>query len=311
MELLFLGTSAGRPVQGRNVTAAALLLPQERGVWLFDCGEGTQHQLMRAGVKLTKLQQIFITHMHGDHTFGLPGLLSTRSSLGTEEPLRLYGPSGLRDWVQRTLALTDTRLGYALEITEVRPGAIYEDERLRVVTDTLEHRVACYGYRIEEKPQRGRLKAELLQGLGVPFGPLYGQLKEGQDVQLPDGLLIRSDDVTEPARSGRIVTILGDTRPCANAVRLAQGADLVVHEATFDAALEDKALAYGHSTTVQAAHTASEAGARRLLLTHFSARFTEADMAQLAEEARALFPATETASDFAVVAVRHANRADA
>lgn len=292
MELTFLGTGAGRPLPGRNVTSVALRLPPGcgGGYWLFDCGEGTQHQMMRTPVKLSKLERIFITHLHGDHTFGLPGLLSSRAFAGGTSPVWLYGPPGLREWIETSLRITETRLEYELHLAEIeREGMVYEDERIRVIAAEMAHRTACFGFRIEEKAAFGKLDAAKLQAFGVPNGPLAGKLKSGEDVTLPDGRIVRSKDVVGPPVEGRVVTILGDTSPCDNAVRLAKRADVVVHEATFAAELEEKALEYGHCTTVQAAETARKAGAKRLLLTHFSTRYRDDDLQRLAEEAKAVF----------------------
>lgn len=311
MELTLLGTAAGRPIEGRNVTAAALVMPPQRGTfWLFDCGEGTQHQLLKTGLKLWKLERIFITHLHGDHLYGLPGLLGSRSSMGCELPITVYGPPGIREWLEATFRITQTHLHYELEIREIEQdgGVLFADEQFTVTARRLRHRITCYGYRIEERPRPGRLDAGKLAELGVPPGPLYARLKGGEDVTLPDGRVIRSADVTGAPIPGRIIAILGDTAECEAALRLAEGADLVVHEATFEAALADKAAAYGHSTTAQAAGTARDARARRLILTHFSGRYSDADLPRLEAEARAVFPASDAAYDLMTVPLPHKRR---
>jgi ribonuclease Z len=311
MELTMLGTAAGRPIEGRNVTAAALAMPAQRGTyWLFDCGEGTQHQLLRAGIRLGKLERVFVTHLHGDHIFGLPGLLGSRSSMGCEEPLAVYGPRGIRHWLGTTFDVTGTHLHYELEIHEIEDdgGVVYEDEQFTVTAEPLSHRIACYGYRIAERPRPGRLDAAKLAALGVPPGPLYARLKAGEDAELPDGRVIRAAEVTGPPIPGRVIAILGDTTPCEAAVRLAEGADLVVHEATFEAGLADKAAEYGHSTTAEAARTARDAGAARLLLTHFSGRYRDEDLSRLEAEAREIFPSSAAARDFLTVHLPHKRR---
>jgi len=311
MELTMLGTAAGRPAEGRNVTAAALVMPPQRGTfWLFDCGEGTQHQLLRAGLKLCKLERIFVTHLHGDHVFGLPGLLGSRSSMGCETPLTLHGPRGIRHWLETTFTVTGAHVHYELEIREIDGdgGVVHEDDQFTVTAAPLNHRIACYGYRIEERPRPGKLDAAKLAELGVPQGPLYAQLKRGEDATLPDGRVIRAADVVGPPIPGRIIAILGDTTPCDAAVRLAEGADLVVHEATFEAALADKAAEYGHSTTAEAARTARDARAARLLLTHFSGRYRDEDLPRLEAEAREVFPSSAAARDFLTVQLPHKRR---
>ncbi|CDN43126.1 ribonuclease Z [Paenibacillus sp. P22] len=298
MELTLLGTGAGRPSRLRNVTSVALTLPQPRcSVWLFDCGEATQHQLMRTPLKMSKVEAVFITHMHGDHVNGLPGLLSSRSYHPGAGKLRLFGPEGIREYVQAVFRLTASHLDYELEITELAPGIVYEDELYAVEADRLDHRVASWGYRIVEKDKPGALDSAKARSLGVPFGPQLGLLKQGQDITLDDGRVIRSSDVLGPALPGRIVTILGDTTPCPAIVRLAKDADLLVHEATFEGAMAAKAKAYGHSTTLQAAAAAAEAGARRLVMTHFSSRYRDEDMPALVAEARGIFAESYAGAD--------------
>lgn len=305
MELIFLGTGAGRPLPGRNVTSIALRLLSARGTfWLFDCGEGTQHQLMRTPLKLSRLERIFVTHLHGDHTFGLAGLISSRAFVGGSSPLSVYGPVGLRELIETNIELTQTRLEYELHIHEIeRDGVLFEDDYCTVSVLPLDHRIACYGYRLEEKPGPGKLNTDKLAALGGAPGPMCADLKRGDEAVLPDGRIIRPEDVIGPSVPGRIVTILGDTSPCANAVALARGADVLVHEATFDAALGDKALEYGHSTTKQAAETAAEAGARRLVMTHFSSRYRDTDLQRLTDEARAVFASAEAAADLLAIAI--------
>ncbi len=286
-------------MKGRNVTGIALRLPPQHGsVWLFDCGEGTQHQLMQTSLKLNGVDKIFVTHLHGDHTFGLPGLLSSRAFAGGTEPVLLYGPPGIRELVMNCLRLTETNLGYALHIHEIdAPGVVLEDDYCTVEAAEMSHRIACFGYRITEKPKPGKLDVSKLEALGIAPGPIYGQLKQGLDVRLADGTTVRASNVTGPELPGRIVTILGDTAPCDNAIRLAKDADVLVHEATFEAELSDKAIEYGHSTTIHAADAAKRAGARRLVLTHFSTRYRAEDAARLEQEAQAIFPPTIAAFD--------------
>ncbi|GFN32372.1 ribonuclease Z [Paenibacillus xylaniclasticus] len=304
MELTFLGTGAGRPSRQRNVTSAALRLPSpSNSVWLFDAGEGTQHKLLETSIKLNRIDRIFITHMHGDHTFGLAGLLSTRAYDGGVDPVTVYGPKGLREMLQSMLDWSGTRITYDIHYVEVEEGIIYDDGQFSVEAAALEHRVPCFGYRIVERDRLGRLDAAKLKEAGVPAGPLYGRLKAGDDIVLDDGLIVCSADVTGPCIPGRVVTILGDTKPCSGALRLARGADLLVHEATFEAGLEEKAEAYGHATTVQAAEIAREAGAHKLVMTHFSSRYDLDEAARLEEEARTRFPASFAAYDGAQFSV--------
>ncbi|MFC5530234.1 ribonuclease Z [Cohnella yongneupensis] len=304
MQLTFLGTGAGRPSKTRNVTSVALALAEpHNGFMLFDVGEATQHRLLGSKLKLNKLDRIFITHMHGDHLYGLPGLLSSRTYFEGASKLGLYGPKGLRSYIEGVFEHSGAHLNYELEINEIEAGVIYEDHRVRIVAAELEHRVPCFGYRIVEQPQPGPLDLAKLIALGVPLGPMYGKLKRGEDVTLPDGQTIRSLDVVGPSATGRVITILGDTCPCDNAVLLGQDADLLVHEATFATGMEEKAATYGHSTFLQAAQIAAKANAKRLVVTHFSSRYHEDDIAKLIEEVQTTFASIEAAYDDKVLEI--------
>lgn len=296
MELYFLGTSAGMPIRGRNVTSIALRVSQYNGsFWMFDCGEGTQHQLLHTSLKLSRLNKLFITHLHGDHVYGLPGLLSSRSSLGGTDDLHIYGPPGLRELLETNLRLTETHLNYPLHIVEINEGMLFEDDEVMVEAAKLDHRIDCFGYRIMEHERTGALNASWLAEMGVPAGPAYGQLKAGNDIILEDGRVIRSADAVGKPLPGHIITILGDTRPCDNAVKLGEDADVLIHEATFAHDLAEKAYEYGHSTALQAAEIAYAARAKKLFITHFSSRYQLEDLAHLEMEARSIFSNTEAA----------------
>lgn len=300
MELYFLGTGAGMPSRRRNVTAVALNLLDERGsFWLFDCGEGTQQQILESPVRLGRTDKIFITHLHGDHIYGLPGLLTSRSYQGGEDPLDLYGPAGIKEFVETALRVSQARLSYELRIHEiVEEGTILDDTGFRVEAKRLDHRIESFGYRIVEQDKEGKLDAARLKELGIPSGPLYGALKQGKSVTLDDGRVVSGSDVVGPAVPGRIVAIMGDTRPTEAAVQLAQDADVLVHEATFDRLRDEMAVRFHHSTTVDAARTAVSAGAQALILTHVSSRYGDEDMEQLLGEAKELFPNAYIADDF-------------
>lgn len=306
MQLQFLGTGAGMPSKQRNTSSLALkLLEERRKIWLFDCGEATQHQILHTTLKPRKIEKIFITHLHGDHIFGLPGLLGSRSFLGGDEKLTIYGPKGLKQWIDVTLKISQTHLNYELEIVEINDGVVFEDDSFIVIAKELEHVIPCYGYRVEQKPLPGKLLVEKSRELGVPKGPLLKDLKDGIDVILEDGRLIRSEDVTTSPISGFIVTILGDSRYCQNSVELSREADIVVHEATFDAGTEELAKPYGHSTIVEAATVAKEAGAKSLIANHISARFLPETAKALAVQGQSIFPNIWIASDFAEYEIRN------
>lgn len=299
MELYFLGTGAGMPSRRRNVASVALNLLDENGeYWLFDCGEGTQHQILQSPVKLSRLAKIFITHLHGDHIYGLPGLLSSRSYQGGDSPLTVYGPPGIKEFVETVLRISQTRLTYEVRIEEIGEGEACEDGQFRVEAARLQHRIECLGYRIVEKDKEGRLDAAKLKELGVPPGPLYKELKHGNNVTLPDGRTICGSEVVGPSVPGRIVAILGDTVKTPSAAVLASGADVLVHEATFDGGKSDMAAQFHHSTSVEAAVTAREAGVYALILTHISSRYGEGEAEELLAEARAVFANTMLAEDF-------------
>lgn len=305
MELIFLGTSAGVPTRARNVTAILLNLqhPTSAGLWLFDCGEGTQHQLLHTAFNPGKLDKIFITHLHGDHIFGLPGLLCSRSMAGNTQPLHIYGPHGIKEFVETALRLSGSWTDYPLTIEEVKPGLVMDDRLHKVTAFPLAHPVECYGYRVEEHDKPGALNAAALVAAGVPAGPLFQTLKAGGTVTLDDGRVIEGKDYLAPSEPGKRVAIFGDTSPCPAALELAKDVDVVVHEATLESAMEEKANSRGHSSARQAAQLAQQAGASRLVITHISSRYDAEGSQALLKECREIFPETTLAADFDVVRI--------
>ncbi|EKY3222923.1 ribonuclease Z [Cronobacter dublinensis] len=304
MELTFLGTSAGLPSTTRNVTAI-VLNPQnnQSGLWLFDCGEATQHQMLRASANPGKIEKIFITHLHGDHIFGLPGLLCSRSMAGCETPLDVYGPQGIKEFIETALRLSGSWTSYPLRIHEITAGTVLDDDAFTVTAFALTHPVECYGYRIEERDKPGTLDAAALKAAGVTPGPLFQQLKRGETITLDNGRTLCGADYLSAPRPGKKIAIFGDTGPTAQAAALARDVDLMVHETTLEAAMAEKANGRGHSTTQQAATLAREAGAKRLVMTHFSSRYDAADCQRLLAECQAIFPASELAEDFLTLTV--------
>lgn len=303
MELEFLGTGAGTPGKFRNVTSVALkLLDESNEVWLFDCGEATQHQILRTNLKPRKIDKIFITHLHGDHIFGLPGFLSSRSFQGGNSDLTLFGPKGLKSFIQTTLRVSDTRLNYKINYVEVQNDeVVFEDSNYIVKAWSLDHRIDSYGYRVEEKSHPGELQVEKLKELGIPSGPVYGQLKAGQTVTLADGRTFDGHDFLGEPKNGRIVTVFGDTRKTDNSIHLAENADVIVHESTF--AKDESRLAhnYYHSTNIQAAELAAKAHAKELYLTHISARYTGKMAKELEKQAQTVFQNTKVVKDFDII----------
>ncbi|XP_064259651.1 zinc phosphodiesterase ELAC protein 1 isoform X2 [Passer domesticus] len=316
LELTFLGTGSAFPSPCRG--ASALVLRREGQCWLFDCGEGTQTQLMRSHLRAARITKIFITHLHGDHIFGLPGLLCTLSLQkgpeGSKAPIDIYGPLGLRSFLWRSLELSHSQPLLPYTVTELVPTQdqcppgefrdfsgldrdqalgpappgrvlhldaeedsylLLEDEQLVVRAFRLFHRVPSFGFVLEEKPRPGKLNVRRLEELGVPPGPLYGQLKSGAAVVLENGTRVQPGQVLGPPVPGRKVCVLGDCAGPAGpgAARLCWGADLLVHEATLGDSQRDRARQHGHSTPSTAAAFARRCRARRLVLTHFSQRY--------------------------------------
>lgn len=306
MEITFLGTSAGVPTRSRNVSCVALRLPQRGEVWLFDCGEGTQHQLLRSELKLSQIRRIFITHLHGDHLFGLTGLLASAGMAGHAERIDIYGPAGLDDYVRATTRSSETRFSYATEVHTVSAGKVFEDDEFEVSCRPLAHRIETFGYSVEERDRAGAFDVERARALGIPPGPLYGKLKRGERVMLADGREVEGRELCGPTIKGRRVAYCTDTSYCRGAVELAREADLLIHEATFAEQDEELARRSMHSTARTAARVAMEARARRLLITHLSPRYAPGNPVtadDLLAEARAVFPRTELAHDFLTVNV--------
>lgn len=305
MQLEFLGTGAGSPSKQRNVTSVALKLLEELNeIWLFDAGEATQHQILHTTIRPRKVTKIFITHLHGDHIFGLPGFLSSRSFQGGNEPLTIYGPVGIKKFVMTALQVSESRLSYPLKFVEIdHSQELFNERGFKVTTMSLDHKIACYGYRIEEADHPGELQVDKLRQDNIPSGPIYGQLKAGKTVKLDDGRVIDGKNYIGKPQPGRIIAILGDTRQTPNAVVLAHKADVLVHESTFAKNEAKMAHNYYHSTSLQAAEVAKQAGAKKLLLTHISARYTGKAAYQLAYQVRDVVPDTRVVNDSDVIDV--------
>jgi ribonuclease Z len=306
VELHFLGTGAGLPSKQRNVTSIVLdLLPERGSCWMFDCGEGTQHQLLHSPLKLSKVDKLFVTHLHGDHIFGIPGILSSRSFQGNPGPLTLYGPVGLRRFVDACLDVSTTHLTYAIEVCEIADDShlVFEDDDVIVTARWLAHGIPSLGYRVEERDRPGVFFPERAKAAGVAPGPLYAKLQAGHSVTTADGRTVHPQQVMGPPRAGRKLAILGDTRPCPQVLELAQDVDVLVHEATFGQTEANLAHSYHHSTTVEAAEAAKASHAHKLILTHISARYGPDDVHKLEAEANDVFPAAQFAYDFLTVPV--------
>ena len=313
MQVTFLGTSSGVPTRARNVSAVALRLPQRSEMWLFDCGEGTQHQFLRSDLRLSQLRRVFITHMHGDHVFGLPGLLASLGLSGScNAGVDLYGPDPLDAYLTGALNNSSTRIGYPLQVHRVRQAAeqgsvLFEDADLTVRCTPLTHRVPAYAYRVEQKPLAGRFDIAQAKELQIPPGPVYAQLKRGETVTLDDGRVIDGTSLCGPERPGVSLVYCTDTVFSEAAVELARGADLLIHESTFAHAEAEMAFQKQHSTSTMAAQTAAEAGVGQLVLTHLSPRYVAGNPVtpdDLLREAQAIFPNTTLARDFLCLDVK-------
>lgn len=292
LRVTFLGTAASRPTVGRNVSA--LLVNREGELMLFDCGEGTQRQMMRYGTGFA-LDDIFVTHMHADHFLGIIGLLRTMGLQGRETEMRLWGPAGAVPILEAAVNLGVDRVPFPVRIAELSPGSVLSREGYDVRVFRTSHGTPSIGYALVEHERLGRFHPERARELGVPHGPLFGQLHRGDTIEV-DGRVIRPADVVGPPRPGRSVVYTGDTRPTRDIAAAAQGADLLIHDATFCNEEADRARATRHSTAREAAQLAERAGVRRLVLTHISARYAE-DPRQLEREARAVFASSIVAYD--------------
>ncbi|MCI5775687.1 MAG: ribonuclease Z [Aerococcus sp.] len=301
MKITFLGTGAGLPARTRNVSSLVLkLLDESNEMWMFDCGEGTQHQILETTLRPRKISKIFITHLHGDHIYGLPGLLSSRSFQGgDDDPLTLYGPKGLAKYVKASLAASGTKLKYPFKIVELDDeGVCFENDQYRVVYGTLDHVIQSYGYRIEEKDHPGELLIDKAKAAGVPNGPLLGKLKQLETITLDDGTILDGHDFVGEPKPGKIVTIFGDTRYYPLALPLVNDADVLVHEATYTGGEERQARRYFHSTARQAANLARDGGVKQLYLTHISARYLGKDITAMRRDAQKVFQNVKVVRDF-------------
>ena len=309
LSVTFLGTSAARPTVERNVSALALV--REGETLLFECGEGTQRQMMRYGVSFA-LSEIFFTHFHADHFLGVIGLIRTLGLQGREEAMRLYGPKGAKKVLTQAISLGVERVPFGVEIREVKPGDVIRErgtgkgEGYDIHVFATEHGGGSVGYTLKEHERRGRFDVEKARAAGIPEGPLWGKLSKGEPIELADGRKLTADGFVGPRRAGRLVVFTGDTRPCAAVVDAAQGADLLIHEATFGEEEKERAKETGHSTAREAAQVALAAKARRLVLSHVSARYSiSAD--ELVKEAREVFKETVVAKDGMTIEVPFAD----
>ena len=290
MRIVLLGTSSAVPTLTRGLSATAVV--REGDVFLFDCGEGTQLQLMRSSVKRSRIHSIFIGHLHGDHLYGIAGLLSTMHLDGREEPVNVFGPEGLRIFLNAAFRTGDLQFKYPINVQEFPRGfrgRVLDESEFHVDALPLDHSIFCLGWRLQEKTKPGIFDLERAEQLSIPRGPLYGRLQQGESIKLADGRMITPDMVLGPPRPGKSVAYCLDTQFSKRSIELADQCTALIHETTFGADAEDLARDRKHSTMEDAARVAKEAGASHLIATHFSSRYDGRQIARIADEARSTF----------------------
>ncbi len=300
IRVTFLGTSASRPTVRRNVSAIAI--QRESDLLLFDCGEGTQRQMMRYGTGF-RVRDLFLTHLHADHFLGITGLIRTMALQGRSDPLYVFGPSGSGMTLRQAVGLGMDRPVFPITVEELEAGARIGRDGYDIVPFHVDHGISAQGYALVEHERLGRFDVERAQALGVPKGPLFGRLHEGHSVEV-EGRTIEARDVVGPSRPGRTIVYSGDTRPVANTVEIAKGAALLIHEATFGEEEAERALQTHHSTAREAAILALRAGVSRLCLTHISARYSD-DPSPLESEAQEVFSNAVIARDGLSIEITH------
>lgn len=299
MRIVTLGTSGAIPTLRRNLPAVAV--QREGDIFLFDCGEGTQMQMMKAKLSLYKVKKIFISHLHGDHVVGLPGLLMSLGQSSRRLPIFIYGPMGIKDYVLANRKHLNFHCEYQMILKEVEEGIISEEEEYRFEAVALDHNHLTLGYALIERERPGKFLVEKAKDLGIEEGPLFGKLQRGEEVKLENGRVVRPREVLEKPRRGRKIIYAADTRPCRKVAELSREANVLIHDGMFSQNEEKEAGERGHSTVVQAARMAGEVRVKKLLLTHISARYPDAQL--LLEEAREIFPPTIIARDLMEVDV--------
>ncbi len=299
LRIIFLGTGGSWPTVKRNVSSVAIKRGSE--IIVFDCGEGTQRQFQQSNLSYMQISKIFITHFHGDHFLGLPGLIQTMQLNDRDEPLHLYGPKGMEELTGRLLSLGYFRPSYKIIAHEVADGQEIEFEEYNISAVKVNHNIPALSYCLQEHPRPGRFNKSKALKLGIPEGPLFSRLQKGQTITLPNGKKITPDEILGPSRKGRKIVISGDTKPCEQMISFSQNADVLIHEATFDSRLQDVALGYGHTTATQAAEIAKKANVEKLFLIHISPRYL--DFHILEDEARSVFAHSYVPRDFQEIEV--------
>jgi ribonuclease Z len=295
IRVVFLGTSGSVPTLKRSLPAVMVQCLREQ--WMFDCGENVQRQMMAAKVSFHRKMKVFITHLHGDHVLGLPGLLQTMALMDRQEAVQVYGPVGLKDFLVCAKETLNFGLTFPVEILEIlAEGVVCDTKEYSIRAKKTDHAIESYAFALVEKPRPGKFYPRKAQALGIPTGELWSKLQHGEEITLPSGKTVKSRDVMGPMRAGRKIVYTGDTKPFEAFAKFAEGADLIIHDCTFDDSLTEKASVDGHSTPSQAGGQAKAAGAKQLALSHISARYPNAEL--LLEQAKKIFPNTVLAEDF-------------
>ena len=269
---------------------------------MFDCGEGTQRQFQKSKLSYMQVSKIFITHFHGDHFLGLPGLIQTMQLNDRDKPLHVYGPKGMKELLNQLLSLGYFRPGYKIVAHEVENGDVFDFDDYAVHVLKVRHGVPAFAYSLEEKERPGKFDKPKALKLGIPEGPFFSKLQKGRAVKLKDGREIKPEMVLGPARKGRKIVISGDTKAYDKMIKFSEDADVLIHDATFDSSLEEVAGEYGHATAFQAAEIAKKANVDRLFLTHISPRYL--DKRVLEDDARKMFKNSFVAKDFDEIEVK-------
>ncbi len=300
LRIIFLGTGGSWPTVKRNVTSIAVKRGSE--IILFDCGEGTQRQFQQSSLSYMQISKIFITHFHGDHFLGIPGLIQTMQLNDRDKPLHLYGPEGMGELTDQLLTLGYFRPSYKIIAHEITDGQEINFECYSISAMKVNHNVPTLSYCLTEHQRPGKFNKSKALKLGIPEGPLFSKLQKGQTVNLPNGKKITPEMILGPSRKGRKIVISGDTKPCEKMIAFSENADILIHEATFDSRLENIAREYGHTTASQAAELAKKAAVEKLFLVHISPRYL--DFHVLEDEARSIFIHSYVPKDFQDVEVK-------
>ena len=303
MQVVFLGTSSAAPTAERGLSSIAIMRDGE--LLLFDAGEGMQRNFIKSGLGMNRKMKVFVTHMHADHCVGLLGLLQTMSLLGREQRMDIYGQLRLKEFLEENMRIINFGLTFEVAIHVIeKEGVVMQEQDYKVTCCEALHSVPALSYRLEEFDRPGAFNVNVVKKMGIPEGELYGRLQRGHDIEY-NGTKVRSADVVGPSRPGRKIGISGDTRPTDKLAKFFEGCDLLVFESTYSHDKLAKALETSHSTAAEAATLARQAGAKKLFLTHFSARYEETS--ELVKEAAAIHGNVEAAEDMKVVDVPYAS----